>query len=311
VSLATATLGTPPAPSARLDAPRQYLTFALEGRPYAVPLVQVAEITPNHPLRRIPHMPKGVAGLLDLRGQVFPVVNLSARLGLPGGDVTPENIIILDLSGTRMGILVDRVLSVLTATPEQHVAASPLLAGQEGAWVTGFVLLDGQVVVVLDSEAVTASGSARLRAGTSAATNLDRQLDESLRQLIEMAPPKEVTEADRSRVIPQIETAIGHTEEETAKVLAAIETMLAGTDRAFQGIIRLKQEAQLGHLKDMEAQIAEVERIGQHLQDQVFAAISMMQFQDIARQKLERVLKHIQGMQSLVGSRFRDQGKPS
>ena len=63
---------------------RQFLGFHLAGQLFGVPLAQVAEITPFKTLNQIPHMPKSVEGLLDLRGQVIPVISLRTRMLMTG-----------------------------------------------------------------------------------------------------------------------------------------------------------------------------------------------------------------------------------
>jgi purine-binding chemotaxis protein CheW len=92
-------------------APRQFLSFKLDGQVYAVPLAQVAEITPLLELNRIPHMPKSVEGLLDHRGQVLPVINLRKRMNLGEQETSlSRNIVVLNLGGgSPVGILVDTV----------------------------------------------------------------------------------------------------------------------------------------------------------------------------------------------------------
>jgi purine-binding chemotaxis protein CheW len=287
---------------------RQYLTFSLNTRSYAIPLAEVAEITNNLELNHMPHMPKGVEGLLNLRGNVLPVINLRTRMGLPPIETKSfENVLILDMDGHRTGVLVDRVESVITATQDLLIPASPLLAGPDGGWSSGFVLQQQRVVVILDARRLTALGSARIQTATAGKHDLARSMDDDLKKLIEMAPPR--VEAESGRLIPQMEAAINHTEEEMAKVVDRIETMLTGADKAFQGLARLKQEAKLGRLPGQEAAIAEIERIGTEIQEQVFELLHQIQFQDIARQKLERVLSHIRGLQLIVGQKFRDLGK--
>jgi hypothetical protein len=106
-----------------------------------------------------------------------------------------------------------------------------------------------------------------------------------------------------------MEEAIAHSEQEMGKVLDCVESMLGGSDKGFQALVRLKQEAALGRLKGEEANLAEIERLGTDLQDRVFSLLQQLQFQDIARQKLERVLNHIRGLQMIVGAKFRDLGK--
>lgn len=290
-------------------APRQYLSFQLDGHIYAVPLAQVAEITPLLELNRIPHMPKSVEGLLDHRGQVVPVINLRSRMNLAQQEAgLSRNIVVLDLGGSSpVGILVDAVDAVVTAVPEQLVPASLLLAGPEGAWVQAFILQGERIIALLDTGFITAFHGARAQLHAAAAQDKDQALDEGLQELIAMAPPR--TAMESARIIPQMEAAISHTEQEMGKVIDCVEAMLAGSDKGFQAVARLKQEAALGRLKGEEKTLAEIEKLGSELQDKVFELIQQLQYQDIARQKLERVLNHIRGLQMIVGAKFRDTGK--
>jgi purine-binding chemotaxis protein CheW len=287
----------------------QYLSFRLSGHVYAVPLAQVAEITPNRELNQMPHMPRSVVGLLDHRGKVIPVVSLRSRMHLADQETgLAENIVVLNLGGTSLvGVLVDAVDSVISATQEQLVPASPLLAGPEGAWVRGFLVQEGRIVSLLDSAFITALHGGRAELRATASHSKEHALDESLQQLIALAPPK--AKFDSSRIIPQMEEAIAHTEQEMTRVIACVESMLGGSDKGFQALVRLKQEAALGRLKGEEAKIAQLEKLATDLQDGVFHLLQQLQYQDIARQKLERVLQHISGLQMIVGSKFRDLGK--
>ena len=288
---------------------QRFMTFHLDGRTYGLPLRFVAEICPFRELNRMPHMPKAVEGLLDLRGRVIPVVNLRIRMGLPPlGMEKKGTILVLDLAGTPSALLVDSVDAVVSIEEESLVPASPLLAGIEGAWVEGFIVQGERVVAVLDAALVASQGIARGHQSQDvlASLSLEERLDADLRRLIELAPPKE--EAGE-RVIPQIESSISYTEQEMAKVLDRVEAMLAGADRVFRGLGYLKQEAGLGRLKGHEKAVADLERTNQELQDTVFALIQQVQFQDIARQKLERVLNHLRGMQLAISGKLRAERK--
>lgn len=294
-----------PTPSGTGDAVQQrFMTFFLDGRSYGLSLQHVAEITPFRTLNKLPHMPKSVEGILDLRGKVVPVVNLRERMSLPPLEESKVGtILVLDLAGVATGLLVDAVDAVLSVSEEDLVPANPVLAGLEGAWVQGFIVLGERVITLLDAALVVNHGSGRTKGRDILATlSLEERLDEGLRHLIELAPSKG---QDEHRVLPQIESSISYTEREMAKVLDRVEAMLASTDKAFRGIGILKQEATLGRLKGHERNIAEVERVNQDLQDQIFQLIQQMQFQDIARQKLERVMDHLKGMQVAISGKFR------
>lgn len=289
---------------AREAVQRRFMTFFMDGRTYGLPLQCVAEITPHRELNRLPHMPRAVEGILDLRGRVIPVVNLRVRMSLPPLEAgRTGTILVLEVEGQPTGLLVDAVDAVVAVPEEDLVPASPLLAGLEGAWAVGFIVQGERVVTLLDAALVAAQGTGR-GAGRQALADrsLEERLDEGLRSLIALAPPKEQGE---HRVLPQIESSISYTEQEMAKVLERVEAMLAGADRVFQGLSQLKQEAGIGRLKGQDRSLADLERTNQELQDAVFTLIQQMQFQDIARQKLERVMAHLKGMQVAIAGKFR------
>lgn len=283
---------------------QRFMTFNLENRIYGLPLQHVAEITPFRELNQLPHMPKAVEGILDLRGRVVPVVNLRARMSRPPLDAgRVGTILVLDLAGTATGLLVDAVEAVISVPEGDLVPASPLLAGLDGAWVEGFIVQGERVITILDAALIANLGPGGLQGKKVLATrSLEERLDDNLRRLIDMAPPKEQGE---HRVMPQIESSISYTEQEMTKVMERVETMLAGTDRIFKGISHLKQESSLGHLKGHERDVAQLERLNQEMQDTIFTLIQQMQFQDIARQKLERVMAHLKGMQVAITGKFR------
>ena len=301
-------LGTAPLPQAHAEGQEsvhhRFMTFFLNGRAYGLPLRHVAEITPFRDLNKLPHMPRAVEGILDLRGRVVPVVNLRLRMSLPPLDPSKTGtILVLDLAGTATGLLVDAVDAVVEVSEKDIVPASPLLAGMDGAWVEGFIVQGERVVTLLEAALIANHGVGHTKAKEALATlSLEERLDDGLRELIDLAPSKDQGSV---RVMPQVESSISYTEQEMAKVLDRVEAMLAGTDKVFHGIGYLKHEVGLGKLKGHERDIVELERTNQAMQDTVFALIQQMQFQDIARQKLERVMAHLQGMQVAISGKFR------
>lgn len=310
-SAALAPMGAPPG-AAGEGLPRKFISFLVAGRPYALPLERVAEIVPWRDLNKMPHMPRAVEGILDLRGRVIPVVSLRTRMGLPPLESTKGTfILVLDLAGPPVAILVDGVESVTTVLPDQLMPGSRLLAGMEGAWVCGFILQESRVIAELDPALVAALGPVRGRGAEALASlSLEQRMDDGLKALLALAPPKDMSDPAR-RIVPQIEESLKFTEQEMDKVLGKVEEMLSFTDLTFQQLVYLKQEAALGRLKGHESKIADLEKTGQAIQDSVFELIGTVQFQDISRQKLERVLHHLQGMQGLLTARLRDEGHHS
>jgi len=288
---------------------KQYMSFVVEGHSYAVPLSDVAEITPYRELNHMPHMPKNVVGLLDLRGVVLPVITLRMRMGLPlkeshAGDM----ILLLAHQNSRIGVLVDQVESVITATPEQHGQISPLLEGSDGNWINAILLLDGRVILVLEPSALLQmspekdprdDGSGTEHGGGVDTSEIERKMDEGLRELIAMAGARE-----DGKIVPILDAVIGHNETEVAKVLERVEKMLTFTDSAAVGVSKFKQEVAMCGINNFDGVIAELEKTVQGVQSTIFEVFDQLQFQDIVRQKLEKVLHHILGMQGVISDGF-------
>lgn len=283
----------------------QILTFYLAGNLYGIPLTYIQEISAQTELNRLPHMPKSVEGLLNLRGEVLPVIDLRIRLGLKGEAVAAPKILIVKIPGGGVGLKVDAVDSVMEAPAARISAPSLMLEGQEGAWIHGFLVIGDRVIALLDP---VQAGSVRHRRTAATVSeevlNLEQRLDEDLQKLIAMAPPKELT--DESRIVPQIESSIDFTEQEMGKVIDRVESMLRRTDVMFKNLGLLKHEVGMGRLKGHELEMVELETLTSQLQDTVFGLINQIQFQDIARQKLERVLAHLKGLQNVMGENLRD-----
>ena len=104
--------------SSSLPAPGQFLTFLVGGEEYAAPILQVREIVEFSDVTRMPAMPPCIRGVVNLRGQVVPVVDLSLRFGYGEASLSRKTCIVMvdaDLDGDRtvVGLLVDSVSQVL------------------------------------------------------------------------------------------------------------------------------------------------------------------------------------------------------
>jgi purine-binding chemotaxis protein CheW len=279
----------------------QYMSFMVEERAYAIPLSEVAEITPYRELNQMPHMPKDVVGLLDLRGAVLPVISLRARMGLPRKAThTGDTILILAHQGARVGMLVDLVESVITVTEEQHANLSPLLEGKDGKWVQAILLLKGKVILVLEPEALIdithlSGARSKLSEHIHNLEDVEYKLDEGLRSLIAMAGDRE-----EGSIVPQLRHVINHNESEVTKLMERVESMLVSTDTTFTSIAQFRQEVAMAGITVFSTDIVALDKISQEVQFSIFDVIQELQFQDIVRQKLERVLVHIISMQDVI-----------
>lgn len=101
----------------------QYLTFQLGGEEYAVSLLKVKEIIEYDVVTEIPKTPEWIRGVINLRGNVVPVIDLAVKFRLPAsvaGKLTCIVITEVDCDGekTVMGIMADAVRQVIDLKPE-------------------------------------------------------------------------------------------------------------------------------------------------------------------------------------------------
>ena len=97
----------------------KYLTFALGHEEYGLEILQVREIICLMEITAVPDVPGYVKGVINLRGKIIPVIDLRLKFGMPKVDYTAETCtIILSVSNTLMGIIVDRVCEVLDIAQE-------------------------------------------------------------------------------------------------------------------------------------------------------------------------------------------------
>src|SRR3569833_2629189 len=96
-----------PAPARGGAQAEQYLTFLLGGEVYAMGILSIKEILEYQPVTTVPMTPGYVRGVINLRGAVVPVLDLSVRFGKPSSPVTRRTcieIIEIDAGGERFDI---------------------------------------------------------------------------------------------------------------------------------------------------------------------------------------------------------------
>ena len=108
----------------------QYLTFHLAGEEYAVDILQVKEIIEYGAITKVPQTPPSIRGVINLRGNVVPVIDLAVKFGLSPNPVTARTCVVIveaELGGERavMGIIADAVSKVVKLLPEEILPPPP------------------------------------------------------------------------------------------------------------------------------------------------------------------------------------------
>jgi purine-binding chemotaxis protein CheW len=127
------------------------LVFNLGQQQFALPVNQVSSVVPRAALSPLPGAPADLIGLLRLRGALWPVIDIRARLGLPAAAPhIGECIVILHTTTFHLGLLVDGIEDVVAAA----IGARDRPASVAGErLIRGVLDVSGHVVTVLDADA--------------------------------------------------------------------------------------------------------------------------------------------------------------
>jgi purine-binding chemotaxis protein CheW len=136
---------------------RQYLTFALAGEEYGVDILRVQEVKGWTPVTRIPRLPAFVSGVLDLRGQIVPIIDMRARFDLERIDYGPTTVIIVVNVGTAdsarsVGIVVDAVSDVIDVENEAVKPPPAFGTTLDSAFIRGLANVGSKMVMLLDAD---------------------------------------------------------------------------------------------------------------------------------------------------------------
>ncbi|NLH41228.1 MAG: purine-binding chemotaxis protein CheW [Planctomycetes bacterium] len=144
---------------ATLNKEGKYLTFALAQEEYGLEILKVREIIGYMDVTAVPQTPHYVRGVINLRGQVIPVVDLRAKFGMESVDITDQTcIIVVEISdGQRKsstGIIVDRVQEVLDIAGGEIEDAPHFDATVNTDFILGMGKVGQSVKILLDIDRV-------------------------------------------------------------------------------------------------------------------------------------------------------------
>jgi len=133
----------------------EYLSFTIGENEYSVDIMSVREIRGWTQTTSLPHAPRFLRGVVNLRGAVLPVVDLAIRLGLDETEPEERNVIIVvDVGERTIGLRVDAVSDILSFNPDQLQPPPDVVASSRLCLVKALTILDDRMVRLLDLETV-------------------------------------------------------------------------------------------------------------------------------------------------------------
>lgn len=134
---------------------QQYATFYVGDILLGVDIRQVQEINRQLTVTDVPHAPKCVRGVINLRGEVTTVIDLRTILGLQSTEITRDTRnLIVNCNEESIGLLVDGISDILTLRSSQIDTPPTNVNGIQGRFFSGVHTLESEIVVILNIEEV-------------------------------------------------------------------------------------------------------------------------------------------------------------
>ena len=139
------------------DADNQYLTFMMAGEEYGVDILSVQEIRGWEAATPIPNAPPNVKGVINLRGNIIPLIDLRQCFGLDSITYTPVTVVIVLKVTTGkvpriMGIIVDAVSDVYTITEKEMRVPPDLGDSVDTGFIRGLSTVNDKMIVLLEMD---------------------------------------------------------------------------------------------------------------------------------------------------------------
>ncbi len=133
----------------------QYLTFKLEDEVFAVDVDKVREILDYTPATKVPGTSDFMQGVINVRGNVVPVVDMRVKFGLPPAEKTVNTcIVVLEITveedKTVLGALVDSVQEVFEMEFSQVEPPPRIGARCRAEFIKGIGKRNGELIIILD-----------------------------------------------------------------------------------------------------------------------------------------------------------------
>ena len=149
----------------------QVVSFKLGSEEYGVDIAQVQEINRMVAITHVPRAPQFMEGVINLRGQLIPIIDLRTRFGMPRAEHTKNTRIVVTEIGTkRVGMVVDSVSEVLRLPVDQIEAAPDMITGVDTEYIRGVGKIEDRLIVLLDLARIISGAEKReLEASDAAA----------------------------------------------------------------------------------------------------------------------------------------------
>ena len=135
-------------------ADKQYIVFKLNGEKFAANINQIASITEFSSITSMPNAPIYVEGLLNLRGDIIPVINLKKRFKMETKGIENQRILIARKDNLQIGFLVDDASQSMTVGEDKVLPPPAIAIRNDNKYIAEVAVHQSELIIVVDLERV-------------------------------------------------------------------------------------------------------------------------------------------------------------
>ncbi|HLE10718.1 MAG TPA: chemotaxis protein CheW [Bacteriovoracaceae bacterium] len=133
----------------------QYVTFAIGQEEYGIEIKQVQEITAYRTLTSLPNTPHYVKGILNLRGNVIPIMDPRIKFGMPEVEYNKSSVIIIFKTHEKtIGMIVDKISDVLTIEQAAIQETPEMAMNIDTQFLNGVGKVGEKFIIILDIDKI-------------------------------------------------------------------------------------------------------------------------------------------------------------
>ncbi len=132
---------------------KKVAVITLGGEEFGLDILRVVEILRAQRTFHLPQLPSFFSGVVNIRGEVVPLIDLRLRFGLPPSP-RKERVVVVMFGGEKVGLFVDAVQEILSISPEEESAPPSMVKGLRAEYLTGLIRKGDRIIILLNIDAL-------------------------------------------------------------------------------------------------------------------------------------------------------------
>lgn len=134
---------------------KQYVVFKLGREEYGIDIAFVNEISEFKESNQIPNTPYFIDGVINLRGEIVPIINLKKKFNITDDEISQsKRILVVNIIDKKVGLIVDQASEVSSIKEENLELPPDIICGEDRKYISKIGKLENRIIIILDSEKI-------------------------------------------------------------------------------------------------------------------------------------------------------------